>query len=41
MDLWQLEDNVPGLVALLLLAWPVMLLRLVPATLPPSARPRR
>ncbi|MFF2571186.1 hypothetical protein [Streptomyces sp. NPDC058084] len=41
VDLWQLEDNVPGLVALLLLAWPVMLFRLVPATLPPSARPRR
>ncbi|MFB7649428.1 hypothetical protein ACFC0S_15775 [Streptomyces sp. NPDC056084] len=40
--LWELENNLPGLVALLLVAWPVMLLRLVPVALPPtSARPRR
>ncbi|MCZ0983929.1 hypothetical protein O1L60_45015 [Streptomyces diastatochromogenes] len=45
LDLWDLEGNVPGLVALLLLAWPVALFRLLPAVLPPSARrgagPRR
>ncbi|MER0442975.1 hypothetical protein ABR738_00035 [Streptomyces sp. Edi4] len=42
VDLWELENNLPGLIALLLIAWPVLLLRLVPVALPPtSARPRR
>lgn len=46
IDLWGLEDNLPGLVALLLVAWPVALYRLLPAVLPSvtrrgGARPRR
>ncbi|MFD5878469.1 hypothetical protein [Streptomyces yangpuensis] len=34
LDLWNLERNLPGLVAWLLLAWPVALFRLLPAVLP-------
>lgn len=41
VNLWELENNLPGLVALLLVAWPVLLLRLVPVALPAGARPRR
>ncbi|QKV98224.1 hypothetical protein HUT19_41630 (plasmid) [Streptomyces sp. NA02950] len=33
-DLWGLEHNLPGLVALLLVAWPVALFRIVPAVFP-------
>ncbi|WP_435245222.1 hypothetical protein [Streptomyces tendae] len=41
VNLWELENHPAGLVALLAVAWPVLLLRLVPVALPPSARPRR
>ncbi|MFZ3475402.1 hypothetical protein ACODT3_43190 [Streptomyces sp. 4.24] len=34
LDLWNLEGNLPGLVAWLLLAWPVALFRLLPVVLP-------
>ncbi|MEU3399459.1 hypothetical protein [Streptomyces filamentosus] len=37
-DLWGLEDNAPGLTALLLLAWPVALFRLAPAVVPSLSR---
>lgn len=37
-DLWGLEGNTPGLTALLLLAWPVALVRLVPAVVPSLSR---
>ncbi|GAA1111078.1 hypothetical protein [Streptomyces javensis] len=38
IDLWDLEDNLPGLVTLLLVAWPVALLRLLLAVLPSPTR---
>jgi hypothetical protein len=33
-DLWGLEGNVPGLVALLVVAWPVALFRIAPTVFP-------
>lgn len=33
-DLWGLEGNVPGLVALLVVTWPAALFRLLPTALP-------
>lgn len=36
--LWDLEDNLPALVALLLVAWPAALFRLVPIVLPLPTR---
>ncbi|MFD6534913.1 hypothetical protein [Streptomyces goshikiensis] len=38
LDLWNLEGNLPGLVAWLLLAWPVALFRLLPAIIPAARR---
>ncbi|WP_333745701.1 hypothetical protein [Streptomyces sp. IBSBF 2950] len=33
-DLWGLEENLSGLVTLLLVAWPAALFRLLPAVFP-------
>ncbi|ATW48244.1 hypothetical protein [Streptomyces peucetius] len=38
IDLWDLEETLPGMVALLLVAWPFALFRLLPAVLPSPTR---
>ncbi|MFJ2752799.1 hypothetical protein [Streptomyces sp. NPDC087297] len=38
LDLWGLQENLPALAGWLLLAWPVALLRLLPAIVPAARR---
>ncbi|MEV4975497.1 hypothetical protein [Streptomyces scopuliridis] len=36
--LWDLEDNLPLLVAVMLIAWPIVMARLLPVVLPTALR---